>query len=149
MIDTNLQPIIVFFDLETGSFSKSSDVLQIAAKFEKYEFSVYIKPTQNISDEASAIHGLRVIDGSLRLHEAKVITLSRLEAIVALYQFLTSFGRKCILTAHNCSFDYPRLINVIETVFMIDHFQIVVEGFCDSLPIIRNVTKKKEKERIS
>lgn len=100
MIDTNVEPIIVFFDLETGGFSKTSDVLQIAAK---YEFSVYIKPTQNISDEASAVHGLRIVDGRLRFHETKIITLSLLDAIVSLYQFLALFGRKCILTAHNCS----------------------------------------------
>ncbi|KAH0552541.1 hypothetical protein KQX54_012096 [Cotesia glomerata] len=58
-IEVYKAPIIVFFDLETGSFSKTSDILQIAAKHKQYEFSVYVKPTQTISEEASKVYGLR------------------------------------------------------------------------------------------
>ncbi|XP_057329900.1 uncharacterized protein LOC130670506 [Microplitis mediator] len=61
-------PFIVFFDLETGSFSKTSDILQITAKHEYYEFSVYVKPIQTISEEASKVHGLRLVLGKLELH---------------------------------------------------------------------------------
>ncbi|XP_074111470.1 uncharacterized protein LOC141535445 [Cotesia typhae] len=61
-------PIIVFFDFETGSFSNTSDILQIPAKHEHYEFSVYVKPTQTISEEASKVHGLRLVLDKLELH---------------------------------------------------------------------------------
>ena len=49
-----------------------------------------------------------------------------------------------ILTAHNCVFDYPRLMNAIEKVYLKLHFQSVT-GFCDTLPIIKKKTKNKIK----
>jgi len=52
----------VFFDLET--FSKTCDIIQLAAKHEKHEFSVYVRPSQKIIEETSQIHGLRVSDGN-------------------------------------------------------------------------------------
>ena len=39
------------------------------------------------------------------------------EAIHALYDFLFLFKSKCILTAHNCKFDYPRLMLQIQKVY--------------------------------
>lgn len=145
MLDFNEEPIIVFFDLEIVGFAKTAEVLQIAAKVDEQEFSVYIKLTKSISDEASAVHGLRVIDGSLRPHGVIVITLPILDALISFYQFLASFGRKRILAAHDCLFDNPRLINIIEKVHMINHFGMIIQGFCDTLPVIRRVTKNKGK----
>lgn len=46
-------PIPVLFDSETGGFAKICDILKIAAKYKEHEFSVYVKPTQNISEGAS------------------------------------------------------------------------------------------------
>ena len=79
------EPIIVFFDLETGSFQKTADILQIAAKYEDVEFDVYIQSTQKINEDASAVHGLRYVNGNLQLHGKTVITLSLLEAMLAFY----------------------------------------------------------------
>ena len=77
ILHKNVNPICVFFDLKTLSFSKTSGILQIAAKYGKFEFTVYIKPSpiQKISEEASQIHGLRVVKGKLQLHGKSVITL--------------------------------------------------------------------------
>lgn len=72
-------------------------------------------------------------------------TLPLSEAMLHFFQFLCTFEKKCILTAHNCSFDYPRLMNAIEKVFMKKHFQSIIYGFCDTLPIIRKCTGKKGK----
>ena len=141
IVDKNVNPICVFFDMEMPSFSKTSGILQIAAKYEKFEFTVYIKPSsiQKVSEEASQIHGLRVVEGKLQLHGKSVITVAISEALLAIYEFLCSFGKKCISIAHNCSFDYSRLMNAIETVYMKEHFQANVHGFCDTLPIIKNL----------
>ena len=145
IVDKNVNPICVFFDLKTPSFSKTSGILQIAAKCEKFEFIVYLKPSpiQKISEEASQIHGLRVVEGKLQLHRKSVITVTISEALLAFYEFLCSFGKKCILIAHNYSFDYPRLMNAIRTVYMKEHFQAIVHGFCDTLPAIKKSTEKK------
>lgn len=44
--DDNLA--IVYFDLETFSFNKNADILQLAAKCENSVFPVHINPTQKI-----------------------------------------------------------------------------------------------------
>ena len=144
-IDENSEPIILFFDLETGSFSASADILQIAAKCDEREFSVYIKPTQKIDERASQVNGLQFIDGNLQLH-GKIVSSSTLsEAMLLFYQYLQTFGKKCILTAHNCNFDYPRLMASIKKVFMDKYFKSIIHGFADSLPIIKETTGKKGK----
>ncbi|XP_043471058.1 uncharacterized protein LOC122504185 [Leptopilina heterotoma] len=145
VIDEKLQPIVVLFDLETGGFSKTDDILQIAVKCEQLEFSVYIKPTQRMKEEASAVNGLRCIDGNLYLNNQIVLSISLKDAMEALYQFMFNFHRKCVLTAHNCKFDYPRLMRAIKNVGMSEHFRSVVDGFSDTLPIIRKRTGKKGK----
>lgn len=143
--DENGEYVFVIFDLETGDFRQNSDILQIAAKCNEFEFSVYIKPTQKISEQASAIHGLRFTDGVLQLHENRVIAVSLYESILGFFEFLCRFRKKCILIAHNCVFDYPRLMKAIEKVFMKEHFRAIIKGFCDTLPIIRKTTGNKGK----
>lgn len=44
--DDNLA--IVYFDLETFSFNKNADILQLTAKCQDPVFSVHINPTQKI-----------------------------------------------------------------------------------------------------
>ena len=144
-VDKNLQSIIVLFDLETGSFHKTADILQIAARHKNSNFSVYIEPRQKISDEASQINGLRCINGHLEFNGKVVVTVSLSEAMRAFYQFLCIFGRKCILTAHNCKFDQSRLMRSIEQLFMMEQFESIIEGFSDTLPIIRKCTGRKGK----
>ncbi|OXU20600.1 hypothetical protein TSAR_006597 [Trichomalopsis sarcophagae] len=81
-IDENCESIVVFFDLETGSTNGDCDILQIAMKYEAYEFSIYIKPTQIISDKASQINGLTFTNGNLKLHEKIVITVNLQESLL-------------------------------------------------------------------
>lgn len=67
--------------------------------------------------------------------------------MVAFYQFLFNFRRKCVLTAHNCKFDYARLISAIKNVGMSEHFRLVVVGLSDTLPIINQMIDKKGKDK--
>ena len=131
--------------METGGFSKTADILQIAARFGEFQFSVYIQPTQAIDDKASQVHGLRFTNDNLECNNKVVETVSLTEGIIGFYEFLCRFNKKCILTAHNCKFDYPRLIIAIKKVFMLDRFQSVVEGFSDTLPVISKFNKQKGK----
>ncbi|KAK0077763.1 hypothetical protein PV326_009843, partial [Microctonus aethiopoides] len=139
-VDENLPPIVVFFDLETGDLCRDGDILQIAVKYKEYTFSVYIRPSRTISDKASQVHGLTFVNGQLELHGKTVITVALQEAVVSLYRFLFLFNRKCILTAHNCTFDYTRLMRDIEKTFMDIYFKTIVSGFADTLPLIRAAT---------
>ncbi|XP_058793782.1 uncharacterized protein LOC131665724 [Phymastichus coffea] len=144
----DVQPIIVLFDLETSGFRKTADILQIAAnsvEFGEFEFSTYIRPSEAIDEKSSQIHGLRYIDDHLECNGKMIETVSLTEGIIGFYEFLYHLNRKCILTEHNCKFDYPRLILAINKVFMIDRFKSVVEGFSDSLPLISKRNKEKGK----
>ena len=144
-IDENAPVIVVLFDLETSGFHRSADILQIAAKHGNYEFSVYIKPNKKIPADASLVNKLKYINGNLQYNGTNVIALNLEEALVAFYEFLCCFRRKCILTAHNCNFDYPKLVRAITMVSMKQHFKNVIAGFGDTLPIIRKVTGRKGK----
>lgn len=139
------EPVVVFFDLETGSLYKTADILQIAAQCEDIEYSVYIQPTQSINEYASAVNGLCYVNGNLQLHQQTVITLTLAEAMLSFYQFLYSIKKKCILVAHNCKFDCPRLMLAIEKVYMTTYFQSVIKGFSDTLPMLRKYNPEKEK----
>ena len=109
---TDDEPIVILFDLETGGLSKSADILQIAAKWQNFTFYVYIKPSKQINEGASLVTGLRYDDGN----RLKTVPLS--DTIIAFYEFLYLFKKKCVLTAHNCNFVCPRLLNAVKTTFM-------------------------------
>ncbi|XP_026667340.1 uncharacterized protein LOC113464012 [Ceratina calcarata] len=140
-----LSPIPVYFDLETGGFSRTADILQIAAKHGAATFSVYIKPVKKIDVKASQVTGLKIVAGQLQFHDNIVQSVSLSEAMQQFYTFLSTFKRKCILVAHNCKFDAPRILIAIEKTYLVEHFKAVVEGFCDTLPVIKNCTKLKGK----
>lgn len=139
------EPLIVLFDLETNGFGRTADILQIAASYVDQEFCRYVKPTQPLKEEASQIHGLRLVNGQLELNGAAVESVSLAKAMIDFYTFLCSLEQKCILTAHNCRFDNSKLIVAIDKVFMMDRFKSVVTGFCDTLPIISKCNELKGK----
>ena len=145
IVDTVSNKKIVFFDLETGGFSKTDDILQIAAKCDDKSFSIYITPTQRINEKASDITGLRVVDGKLQCHGNVVSTVSLSQALQEFYNFLCDLQGRCILVAHNCNFDRPRLLTAIEKTFLLNHFKTVVQGFVDTLPLIKEITKLTKK----
>lgn len=52
-------------------------------------------------------------------------------------QFLKDFEKTCVLIAHNCAFDAPRLIRFINQVDLVTEFTYVIDGFVDTLPLFR------------
>ncbi|XP_066589564.1 uncharacterized protein [Prorops nasuta] len=140
------EKVLVFFDLETNGLSMSAEILQIAAKSDNFEFCIYIKlNVQAISPEVSAITGLYFANGELILNGEVLITHTLFEAMVAFYEYLFQFKKKCILVGHNVKFDYTRLIVAINKVFMTNQYESIIEGFTDTLPIIKKVNKAKGK----
>ncbi|XP_046614237.1 uncharacterized protein LOC124302290 [Neodiprion virginianus] len=139
------EPIAVFFDLETSSFSKQSDILQIAAQYNKSKFSVYVNPTQKIAAQASEANGLTNVRGELMLNGTRVPSIPLRLALDAFRNFLTKLKHPVVLVAHNCKFDAPILINSVKKMTMTDDFGSVVVGFADTLPLIKSVTNCKGK----
>ncbi|KAK0165556.1 hypothetical protein PV328_004062 [Microctonus aethiopoides] len=147
-IDDSLSPIIVIFDLETGDFALTADILQISALYEDYAFNVYIRPTKKISPKATEVHKIEYTE-SIFTVDSKIIGCDEIfslqDAMNRFYSFLTPLKRKIILTAHNCAFDRPRIIAAFQKTYMLKYFQNLIHGFCDTLPLIRPVTSKTKK----
>lgn len=147
-VDDSAEPVVILFDIETGGFYINDEILQIVAKSKggNPEFSVYILPTKSLNPKASLVNKLYVSNGCLEYDGQRVDAVSLQEAMSQFYNFLTSFNKKCILTAHNCkTFDGPRIIRAIHSTNMNEHFKSVVVSFCDTLHIIKSVTKKNKK----
>lgn len=51
----SMLPVLVYFDLETDGFAKTAEILQIAAKCNNYEFSVYITPTKKLTQKQAKL----------------------------------------------------------------------------------------------
>jgi len=130
---------MVVFDLETSGRKKNSDILQLTAIVQENVFSVYVTPTQDVDKFASEINGLHNIGRELYLRNEKLLTLSMVDALQAFYAFLCKVGqnKKCILIAHNASFDISFFLRECIKYSLIDCFKSIVYGFCDSLQLFR------------
>lgn len=127
---------LVYFDLETSGFSKSDEILQIAASCDGRSFSVYINPTKNIDEKASAHTGLKNIKGDLYLRGNKVLSIPLKDALQSFLQFLNLSSKPCLLVAHNVNFDKSHLLRAILRCSMVQSFNKIC-GFSDSLPLFK------------
>ncbi|CAG5073037.1 Protein of unknown function, partial [Cotesia congregata] len=98
---------IVYFDLETSGFEKNADILQIAAKFKDYSFSLYAIPTKKINPSASKVTGLHQKCGTLYLRDKEIEAITLKDALLSFQEFLNISCKPCLLVAHNAAFDTP------------------------------------------
>jgi len=68
-------------------------------------------------------------------------------AIGNLLQWLNSLMKKCYIAAHNLNFDGPRLFDAISFCSLNDDFSNVIEGFIDTLQVIRKEIERKSKTK--
>lgn len=134
--------VVVFYDLETGGFDLMlHDILQIAMVGEKWAFNAYITPKRSIHDRASKVHNLTKSGRNLFKNGKQVYTFTKNAVLNKLLEFLKKFGKKCLLVAHNDSFDAPRLVNLIEHCGKRKEFKEVIFGFSDTLGIFKSKFK--------
>ncbi len=126
----------VIFDLETASFSRATDILQIAAVAGEHEFNQYVTPTGGIAPKASEVTGLTVHGGVLMLHGKPAPTIPILEALKLFIAWLHDIGH-CLLIAHNARFDADRICHHIDACHLVIPFSEVVHGFVDSQPFLK------------
>lgn len=135
---TNNTTKIIYFDLETAGFEIESDILQIAAISEAFEFNVYILPSQAIPIHVTKINSLHNENGDLYFKNKKVDAVTLENALLAFSEFINIVSPSCLLVAHNARFDVPRLLNAITNCKIQDRFQIVT-GFSDTLKLFKTV----------
>lgn len=113
---------LVFFDLETNSFHSDCDVLQIAMMSGDFSFNKYLQPSQPINPKASEANGLTKIGKDLFLNGQRVKTEPAVKVVQQLCEFLQAFGQPCVLIAHNCMFDAPRLTKLLVKTSQLENF---------------------------
>ncbi|XP_062614362.1 uncharacterized protein LOC134276101 [Saccostrea cucullata] len=132
---------LVFFDLETGGFGRTSDILQIAAKCQEKELSVYALPTRSISKEASEATCLTFDGNSLCYKGEAVAAVTPPEALTKFLIFLESFDHP-VLVGHNIqNFDLPILRHHLGDCDLLERFRNNVTGFLDTLKISKKLLK--------
>ena len=109
---THHSTAIVFFDLETGGFAMTDDILQEAVKYGKSVFNKYANSTKCINPKASAVRGLSNEGSDLYLRGVRVQSSPIRLVLNDLLAFLTEINKPCVLVAHNCNFDSSRLKNL-------------------------------------
>ena len=127
----------VTFDLETGGFSRTCDILQISAICTGVEFDRYICPEQPITEGASSVTKLTVKDGHLYFDGNLVETVTLKQALVEFINFLKGLN-KPVLVGHNIkTFDLMFLHHHLNRINKWENFLSVVIGFVDTKLIFK------------
>ena len=129
--------ILVFFDLETAGLSTTHQILQISMKCGKHIFNCYLTPTQSINPRTTQVNGFSAVRRKLFQNGKEVSTLPQRIAFQKVLEFLKSLTKKCVLVAHNCTFDYTRFVLAIKNISLLQNYEEIIEGFSDSLVLFR------------
>lgn len=81
---------------------------------------------------ATAVTGLENFGGELFLHGKPVKSIELRDALLAFLEFLKLHAQKCLLVAHNASFDSSRLLFAVIKNSMIKEYRDVIAGFSDT-----------------
>ncbi|KAK0156868.1 hypothetical protein PV328_012186, partial [Microctonus aethiopoides] len=132
-ISTSSDVAFVYMDLETGGFSYTHDILQVAMKCEEECYDKYINPTREISENASEVHGIKCIAGQMYLNNIPISSQPKRIVAGEVLQFLSGFNKPCIFIGHNIySFDIRRLLFLMKSCDLLSDFCNVVVGCIDT-----------------
>ena len=107
-------------------------------------FNIYIIPKQPIDASASSVTGLTRIGRQLFLNGTEISSASRKFSFLKTLEFLRSLGKKVILIAHNCKFDYNHFIHAAKELSLIDELSEIILGFCDSIPLFEEALPNRQ-----
>lgn len=128
----------VYFDLETTGLARSSHITQIAAVCGSDRFSQYILPKIPITDKATEVTGLRVMDGKMFHDDKEVDAVHLVAAVDALLNFFTKFQSKVVLVGHNVkSFDCHIFLNSLQNCGKTQEIGNCVAGFVDTKQLFK------------
>ena len=126
-------------DHETSSLQEDCEVLQIACKNDKYEFSCYIQPTKTISKMSSSVTGLTNEEGIIFHNGHPIQALNRKAAFQSFVLWICQF-KPVILVGHNSKlFDSRRLLANINFFIRFAELRTIVTGFVDTLQMLKKL----------
>ncbi|XP_076113426.1 uncharacterized protein LOC143081077 [Mytilus galloprovincialis] len=139
----HIEKVVVFYDLETTGLSRQSSITQISAVCEEQEFNRYATPTQEISEDACRVTGLKfnTATNELLYNDEAVSHKHPQQVLLDFIQFLMSLcasDKHIVLAAHNNRrFDSIILFNQLKFYKLWNHFSRYIVGFCDTLPFFK------------
>ncbi|VDI02752.1 Hypothetical predicted protein [Mytilus galloprovincialis] len=139
----HIEKVVVFYDLETTGLSRQSSITQISAVCEEQEFNRYATPTQEISEDACRVTGLKfnTATNELLYNDEPVSHKHPQQVLLDFIQFLMSLcasDKHIVLAAHNNRrFDSIILFNQLKFYKLWNHFSRYIVGFCDTLPFFK------------
>lgn len=133
---------LMYFDLETTGFQRTSDIVQIAAICGEKSLNIHMKPSKRISEGASQVTGLTFESGILKRHGHPVESVSAEDGLRHFTQFVASCA-KPFLIGHNIqNFDVPVLMHNLQRYDMLKNFQNEISGFIDTYKLSKKVFDK-------
>ena len=135
------QSLIVYIDIETTGLTKTSEIVQIAAKCAGQTgatFSHYAYPLNGIPLRVREVTGLEINGGQLLLY-GQPVAASDLQTLAQnLVSFLKNTGKSIVLVGHNSmSFDFPRIYRLMYNSNLLSEFTSIVCGFVDTLKVFK------------
>lgn len=118
--------------------ARSSHITQIAAVCGSDRFSKYILPKIPITDKATEVTGLRVLDWKMFHDGEEVDAVHLVAAVDALLNFFTKFQTKVVLVGHNVkSFDCHIFLNSLQNCGKTQEIGNCVAGFVDTKQLFK------------
>lgn len=137
LIFINLLSYFLFY------IGRQSSITQISAVCEEQEFNRYATPTQEISEDACRVTGLKfnTATNELLYNDEPVSHKHPQQVLLDFIQFLMSLcasDKHIVLAAHNNRrFDSIILFNQLKFYKLWNHFSRYIVGFCDTLPFFK------------
>lgn len=124
---------VIYFDLETTDLSSDAEIIQIAAKCNEKTLNLYVNPARAISADATNLTGFRKFNGILYQYKESRETISITEALAGFARFInkSSKSKKCLLVAHNATFDKRVFLTELFKHGMMEQFYNV-SGIADT-----------------
>lgn len=117
---------------------RHSHITQLAAISGEDEFSSFVFPKVNITEDASRVTGISVRNGKMYHHHQEVTGTTISTAVDNLLSYFDTFQKKIVLVGHNIkSFDCHVLLNTLMSIDKVQMFSDKVDGFLDTLKLFK------------
>lgn len=105
---------LILVDIETTGFGAAAEIIQLAAKCDEEEFSVYICPTKGIHKKATEATGFKYEFGYLFRNDERLSTVPVRVACRQFVDFIARCAEQSIIVGHNInSFDFPHMLKLL------------------------------------
>ena len=136
----------IYFDPETTSLSRNSDITQIAAVHGSDINQTYVFPRHEILVDASKVTGITCCLATNKMYvQGKEVTYTtQYQALLMFIDFLKDI-QYSVLIGHNiCNFDMPVLTNRLKEFGLFSTFIEKSKGFVDTLKMAKRKFSKNE-----